>query len=151
MAVCMNLKDCQAYHCYSSPGQKFIITTLHHWLIWIVLKIQLHSFQHLLFCQALYTSLPCFNVVQDCMLQCRLDSYYYYIAVQVHVYFSFRVIFFLVLKFILHYNDIYYNFFKCKYGSRFLIIINPRRACAARVKVFGSCVCVCPLHFGHYE
>ena len=36
----------------------------------------------------------------------------------------------------------YHNFF-----------INPRRACAARVTVLGSCVCVCvcPLHFGHYE
>ena len=34
-------------------------------------------------------------------------------------------------------------------------IINPRRACAARVTVVVLCVCVCvsvcPLHFGHYE
>ena len=35
------------------------------------------------------------------------------------------------------------------------VIINPRRACAARVTVVVLCVCVCvsvcPLHFGHYE
>ena len=36
-------------------------------------------------------------------------------------------------------------------------IINPRRACAARVTVVVLCVCVCVcvcvclLHFGHYE
>ena len=38
-----------------------------------------------------------------------------------------------------------------------VFVINPRRACAARVTVVVLCVCVCvclsvcPLHFGHYE
>ena len=41
--------------------------------------------------------------------------------------------------------------------TRVLSLINPRRACAARVTVVVLCVCVCvcvsvcPLHFGHYE
>ena len=59
------------------------------------------------------------------------------------------------LKTSLHLADLYQTNNKCQglVPAYFALIINPRRACAARVMVLGSCVCVCvcPLHFGHYE